>query len=110
MENFGPESEQLPNADDRRRAEQLKVARSLCHNTKMWLHVDARLWVQRLTGYRVDNQLSIPSWETNGTVSFNRVGDVTESTAHIHLPLWLNYVGTKLHHTPQQTVRRHGAM
>lgn len=53
--NFGPNSEQLPNAEfsihDAAKtgveAEQVKVARSQCHNTKKWLYVDTRLRVQK---------------------------------------------------------------
>lgn len=40
----------------------------------MWTHDN---WCSKLTGCTVDNQRSIPSWETNGTVGFNRAGDVT---------------------------------
>ena len=67
-------------------AEQVTLARSQCHNTESGYMQTHDYRCSKLTGYRVDNQLSIPSWETNGTVDFNRVGDVTESTAHIHLP------------------------
>jgi hypothetical protein len=73
------------------KAEQVKEgsllqARSQCHNTKsvnMWTN---DYGCNKLTDCSVDNQLSIPSWQTNGTGGFNAVGDVTEITAHIHLP------------------------
>lgn len=70
--NFGPNSEQLPNAEfsinvaaeDRRRGRTSQGSTFSVLCDYMWTHDYGR---SKLTGYRVDSQLSIPRWETNGS-------------------------------------------
>jgi hypothetical protein len=72
-------------------AEHVKVgslfqARSQCQNTKSDNTWTNDCGCSKLTGCRLHKHFAIRSWQTNGTEGFNEVGDVTEITAHIHLP------------------------